>query len=110
MGFQYRGCLSTVKDKMERNLKSAGITGITDSYITFKITKDIGTILVYFTEIGFSHFSSNPVNELFNLSLSLVEVFQKSKVSEVEDKLFSAITDKQRIHTNLLILIPILHT
>lgn len=97
IGFQYKGQLATVKDNTESTLTSAGITGITDGYKIFKNSADIGTILVYFTEIGFTHFASHPANELFNLSLSLDDIFDKNEVTEVEEKLAIATTDKQRI-------------
>ncbi len=97
IGFQYKGQLSSIKDKTLNKLTSAGITGIADSYKIFKNSADIGTVLVYFTEIGFTHFSSNPANELFNLSLSLDDIFEKSRVNEVEEKLAVVSTDKQRI-------------
>jgi AraC-like DNA-binding protein len=97
IGFQYKGQLTSIKDNTLNNLTSAGITGIADSYKVFKNSADIGTILVYFTEIGFTHFASSPANELFNLSLSLDDVFEKNKVREVEEKLAIATTDKQRI-------------
>lgn len=97
IGFQYKGQLATIKNNTENKLKSAGITGISDSYKIFKNSAGIGTVLVYFTEIGFTHFSSNPAHEFFNLSLSLDNVFGKNKVAEVEDKLAVATTDNQRI-------------
>ncbi len=97
IGFQYKGQLATVKNNTESKLKSAGITGISDSYKIFKNSADTGTVLVYFTEVGFSHFASRPANELFNLSLSLDDIFEKSTVNEVEEKLVTASTDKQRI-------------
>jgi AraC-like DNA-binding protein len=97
IGFQYKGQLSTIKGNTENKLTSAGITGITDGYKIFKNSANIGTILVYFTEIGFTHFASHPANELFNLSLSLDDIFDKDNVKEVEDKLTVATTDKQRI-------------
>lgn len=97
IGFQYKGQLSSIKDKTSNILSSAGITGITDSYKIFKSSAGIGTILVYFTEIGFAHFASHPANELFNLSLSLDDIFEKSSVDEVEDKLSIASTDNQRV-------------
>jgi AraC-like DNA-binding protein len=53
--------------------------------------------LVYFTEIGFTHFASHPANELFNLSLSLDDVFDRKSVAEVDEKLTITTTDKQRI-------------
>jgi AraC-like DNA-binding protein len=97
IGFQYKGQLTSIKDNHANPLNSAGITGMADSYKIFKNSADIGTILVYFTEIGFTHFSANPANELFNLSLSLEEIFDKSKVNEVEEKLANAANDSQRI-------------
>src|SRR5688572_7995857 len=66
IGFQYKGELATVKDNTESKLTTAGITGITDGYKIFKNSANIGTILIYFTEIGFTHFASHPANELFN--------------------------------------------
>jgi len=97
IGFQYKGQLATIKENKESRLSSAGITGIADGYKIFKNSADIGTILVYFTEIGFTHFASHPANELFNLSLSLENVFDRKSVTEVEEKLTIATTDTQRI-------------
>lgn len=98
IGFQYKGHLATINSHTECALKSAGITGISDSYKIFKNSSDIGTILIYFTEIGFTHFASQPANELFNLSLSLDDIFDKNKVAEVAEKLAAATTDSQRIN------------
>ncbi len=97
IGFQYKGQLTSIQGKSVNKLRSAGITGIADRYKIFKNSADIGTVLVYFTEIGFTHFASSPANELFNLSLSLDDIFDKTKVSEVEEKLMSATSDKHRI-------------
>ena len=97
IGFQYKGQLSSIKEDAFDTLSSAGITGISDSYKIFRNSAGIGTILVYFTEIGFTHFASHPANELFDLSLSLDDIFGKNIISEVEEKLILAITDKQRI-------------
>jgi len=97
IGFQYKGQLASISNNAIHNLSAAGITGIRDSYKVFKNSADIGTILVYFTEVGFAHFSSHPVNELFNLSLSLDHIFEKEKINAVEEKLASAPADKQRL-------------
>ncbi len=97
IGFQYKGQLSAIRNNAESKLTSAGITGISDGYKIFKNSSDIGTILVFFTEIGFTHFASHPANEVFNLSISLDNIFEESKVNEVEEKLAVASTDKQRI-------------
>lgn len=97
IGFQYRGQLATVKNNTESKLTSAGITGISDSYKIFKNSADIGTVLICFTETGFTHFASHPANELFNLSISLDAIFDKKSVTEIEEKLSIATTDKLRI-------------
>ncbi|MCK0148142.1 helix-turn-helix domain-containing protein [Arenibacter sp. F26102] len=97
MGFQYKGQLAIVKGNTENKLSSSGITGISDRYRIFKNSAGIGTILVYFTEIGFIHFTSFPANELYNLSLSLDDIFNKNNVTEAEEKLTIATTDSQRV-------------
>jgi AraC-like DNA-binding protein len=97
MGFQYRGRLSTIRNEAEQTLSTAGISGISASYQVFKQSPAIGTILVYFSEIGFTHFAAHPANELFNLSLALEDLFDKERVAAVEEQLFEARTDKERI-------------
>jgi len=97
IGIQYKGHLASIKENTESRLTSAGITGIADGYKIFKNSANIGTILIYFTEIGFAHFASHPANELFNLSLSLDDIFDRKSVVEVEEKLSTATTDKHRI-------------
>ncbi|SEL29982.1 helix-turn-helix domain-containing protein [Parapedobacter koreensis] len=98
IGFQYMGELAAIKEGSENNLSSAGITGISDRYSIFKNSANIGTVLVYFTETGFTHFASPPAHELFNQSISLDHIFNKHKIIETEERLDNAQTDKQRIH------------
>ena len=97
IGFQYKGKLTIIKDNEESKLEAAGITGISDSYKIFKNSTGIGTVLIFFTETGFSHFAPNPANELFNLSISLDDIFDKERTRNVEEKLFFASSDQQRI-------------
>lgn len=97
IGFQYCGQLAALTNETETRLAKAGITGISDSFKIFKNSINTGTILVYFTEVGLTCFTSTPANELFNQSISLENILDKSKVSETEEKLDFAETDKQRI-------------
>ena len=97
IGFQYQGQLATVKNNIEHTLSPAGITGISDRYKVFRNSAGTGTVLVYFTEIGFTHFSSHPAHALFNLSLSLDDIFEKNKVNEVAEKLAATYTGRQRV-------------
>lgn len=98
IGLRYKGQLASKKDNTEDKLKSAVITGITDGYKVYKNSSGIGMILVYFSEIGFSHFASHPANEFYDLILSLDNLFDKNNVEEVEDRLAIATTDNQRIN------------
>ncbi|MEO9022737.1 MAG: helix-turn-helix domain-containing protein [Ginsengibacter sp.] len=97
IGFQYRGQLAAIITDKETRLTSAGITGISDSFKIFKNSINTGSILVYFTEMGLSYFTSTPANELFNQSVSLENIFDKTRVNETEEKLSFAATDKHRI-------------
>jgi AraC-like DNA-binding protein len=97
LGFQYKGQLSSINNEKIHRLSSAGITGISDSYKTFKNSAGIGTILVFFTETGFIHFTSYPTHELFNQSISLDYIFNKNDIVEIEEQLALAHTGKQRI-------------
>lgn len=99
IGFQYKGRLATVTGDKETSLVTAGITGISDTYKLFKNSADTASILIYFSEIGFTYFTSLPANELFNQSVSLESVFNKNKIDETEEKLAFAKTDSQRIRT-----------
>lgn len=97
IGFQYTGRLSLMNDSIEGRLSSSGITGISDRFRIFKNSAGIGSILVFFTEIGFAQFSSCPAQELFNQSVSLYNLFDKRKVSAIEENLAGALTDNERI-------------
>ena len=96
-GFQFKGHLTSITGNSEQNLASAGVTGISDRYKIFKNSHATGSVLVYFTETGFVHFVSHPVNELFNLSISLDNIFNKEAVRETEEKLALVTTDAERI-------------
>ena len=97
IGFQYEGRLSTISAGGECHLAPAGITGMTDTYKIFRSSAGIGTILVYFTEIGFTHFAIHPANELYNLSISLDDIFSRQSIAQVQQKLASAQTDTLRV-------------
>lgn len=97
VGFQYRGQLSTGTYNSIKKLDAAGITGIAETYKIFRNSSGIGTVLVYFTETGFNHFTAIPANELFNLSISLDNVFKKDEIAEVKERLADASSDRERI-------------
>lgn len=98
IGLQYSGHLSTLMNDVKTRLNSAEVTGLSDGYRIFSSSENIGTILIYFSATGFVHFARNPVNELFNLSLSLEDVFPSARVREIGEKLHFAVSDEQRIN------------
>lgn len=97
IGFQYYGKLTMLSDDLEKPLDPSGITGIIDEYRIFRHTTAIGTVLIYFTEVGISYFSKCPANELFGQSISLDHIFAKPKVAETEERLGLSTTDQERI-------------
>lgn len=97
IGFQYTGRLASVEENKITPLSAAGISGISDSYKVFSNSPGTGSVLVYFTATGFAHFTSQPVHELLNISTSLDNIFPKSSVDEVENKLARQTTDERRI-------------
>lgn len=97
IGFQYKGQLSAVLDRAASSLAPAGITGISNCCKVFRNSANIGTILVVFTETGFAHFAAHPAHELFNQSISLDYIFDRSTIDRVEEQLAQGNTDQQRI-------------
>ncbi|WP_229236040.1 helix-turn-helix transcriptional regulator [Dyadobacter tibetensis] len=97
MGFQYQGALSLVQDCGLSNLDAAGISGISDTYKTFRNSARIGTLLVFFSETGFAHFAASPAHELFDQSIALQDIFEKNHIIQVQEELSLAGTDIQRI-------------
>ncbi|MBN8824984.1 MULTISPECIES: helix-turn-helix transcriptional regulator [unclassified Spirosoma] len=97
IGFQYQGQLASITKGQTNQLSTAGITGLSDHVKVFKNSADIGTILVFFTEVGLAFFTSCPANELFNQSISLDTLFSKQTINETEEKLALAQTDSERI-------------
>ncbi|MDJ1481769.1 helix-turn-helix domain-containing protein [Cytophagaceae bacterium YF14B1] len=97
IGFQYKGQLFSIESETETNLNPSGITGLMNSFKLFRNTSDIGTILVYFTELGLNAFTHCPAHELFQQSVSLDVIFNRYAITETEEKLALAHTDTQRI-------------
>ncbi|GAB3314548.1 hypothetical protein GCM10027299_02780 [Larkinella ripae] len=97
IGFQYGGKLKTSRNGIETALDTAGISGIADQVKLFSNSGPIGTVLVYFTELGLAHFTSCPAHELFDVSVSLDELFERQKIRDTEEQLAAADTDRQRI-------------
>ena len=98
IGFQYKGRLSLIENNQASKLTTAGVTGLTDQYKTFKTSGDIGSILVYFNETGARTFFKQPLHELFQESMSLDNFILRSELLVLEEQLGEARTDQHRIN------------
>ena len=96
MGFQYRGRLAKIITTSVLPLSACGITGLASKVMTFKSSKNVGTILVYFSEMGAAAFLPVPAHELFGESYALSELLSH-RVEEVEEQLSEAVDDVQRL-------------
>jgi AraC-like DNA-binding protein len=105
LGFQYKGRLSYLDHQNEHPLASSGITGIQSTYKIFKNTEPIGSILVFFKEMGASFFFKPPIHELFAESIALDLLVPKSLIAQQEELLQAANTDRQRLQVIELFLI-----
>ncbi|WP_276089607.1 helix-turn-helix domain-containing protein [Pedobacter sp. JY14-1] len=97
MGFQYKGGLSYVRDAAEIQLTTSGITGMNDSYRMFKSLPTTGTVLVYFREGYATAFFDQPVHEFFRESLSIDNMMLRSTLLILEEQLWAAKTDIERV-------------
>lgn len=97
--FQYKWELSKIQENQESKLSKAWITWISDTFKIFKHNWNIATILVYFTVDWFSAFSNIWAHEIMNESISLENIFSWKKIEEIQERLFFAKTDKERIET-----------
>ena len=98
IGFQYQGRIGFINNDQHQLLANAGITGLLDSYRTFKNNDATGTVLVVFKETGVSHFIKLPVHELFRESLALTHFFPQQDINDITEQLEYANTDIERIH------------
>lgn len=97
MGFQYRGRLSLVDETREATLGTAGITGLSSRYRTFKNVKNTGTVLVYFRPGAIPAILKVPAHELFGQSVPLTAFFPQDEVHSLEESLFGCETDQEKI-------------
>lgn len=98
IGFQYRGRLAYLEGNDARPLATMGITGLRDTYRTFRNTADIGSVLIVFRENGAARFLRSPLHELFGESLSLEHFFESQSLADMEEQLALADGDASRIH------------
>lgn len=97
IGFQFSGRLSIIGDGGESQLAVAGMSALSDRARFFKRSENIGSVLVYFREMGASPFFRQPIHELFRESVSLDNFWLRSELLVLQEQLYESKTDLQRI-------------
>lgn len=97
MGFQYAGKLAYLQDDDTHPLAAAGITGLLDHCRIFQHEPGTGSVLVVFKEMGLAAFVRQPAHELFDLSVSLEQLFSRQAISDTQEQLAAATDDRERI-------------
>jgi len=97
LGFQYKGSLSKLQGAIATQLSTAGVTGLQDSFSTFKNEAGTNTILVFFKDGGAQAFFKEPLHEMFRESISLDNFMLRSTLLLLEEQLCEAKTDTARI-------------
>jgi AraC-like DNA-binding protein len=97
IGFQYKGKLSYIKDETQIPLSASGLTGLHDSFRIFRNSPGTGSVLVYFNETGAPTFFNQPIHEFFSESVSLDNFMLRSELLILEEQLYEAGEDIDKI-------------
>lgn len=98
MAFRFRGQVSYVKNGIEDKLPMSVISGLRKSARLIKYSRESGNILVQFKEGGAQPFIKEPLYELFGNSISLDNFSRYQHSSILEEQLYFATGNEQRIH------------
>ena len=98
MGFQYSGRISSIHPDGQQLLAAAGISGMSDRYRIFRNNTCTRSVLVYFRAAGASPFFSVPLHELFRESMSLDNFVARAELLCLQERLYKAGSDRQRVN------------
>lgn len=96
LAFRFNGQITYRENNIENNLPASLITGLMKSARLLNYSKETANLLVIFNEGGAAAFFNEPIHELFGTSVSLESLIQRSKLSEIEEQLAEAKTNRQR--------------
>lgn len=100
MSFRLRGEVFLAGQNIKNDLPTSVVAGLRKSARLFNYSKDAATLLVQFGEGGAAALLKEPLNELFEKSVSLDDfAFSRHQIhlSEVEERLSEAKNNRQRI-------------
>ncbi len=97
LSFRIRGLVSYVEGQDENAIPLSGISGLRKSSRLIRYSKGASALLVIFQEAGAAAFFKAPMYEIFGMNLSLDNLINPVKTYRIEEKLFEAKTNRQRI-------------
>lgn len=99
LAFKIKGRVIQKNEQNKVVLPSAMISGLRNQTRVVDYSKNTSMLLVAFREGGASAFFSEPLHELFGMSLPLDDLWRRSKIVEVEERLSEAGTNRKRFRT-----------
>src|SRR6185312_3418105 len=97
LAFRLNGMITDRSNPDEQKLPSTVITGLRKSPRFLSYGKDTACLLVIFKEGGAAALFKEPLNELFSKSLALNEILPQSHLDNVEEQIFEANDNRQRV-------------
>ncbi|MDB5286014.1 MAG: helix-turn-helix protein AraC type [Mucilaginibacter sp.] len=95
MVFRFKGKVANGNN--DRSFPLSVMSGIQQSGRSLAYAEDSATLLVMFTEGGAAAFFKEPLQELFNLSISLDQLISPTFVRELEEQLAEAKSNQSRV-------------
>src|SRR5882757_9153085 len=97
MAFRYKGQANYLSGNSLLTLPATVISGLRKSVRLIHYTKNTGNIIVVFKEAGAAAFFKEPLQELFEESISLDNLAPHQQTSIIEDQLAATQNNRQRI-------------
>jgi len=97
MSFRYKGNVQRMEGGLTETLPATVISGLRRSHRLMRYAGDTSNLLVVFKEGGLAAFSAIPAHEFFDLTVSADNLFSKSTLGEILQRLSVAATDRTRI-------------
>lgn len=97
MAFRYKGQANYLSGNALLTLPATVVSGLRKSVRLIHYTKNTGNIIVVFKEAGAAAFFKEPLQELFEESISLNDLVAQQQISIIEEQLAAAQNTLQRI-------------
>lgn len=97
LAFVLKGQITSEDEKIKIDLPVTAMTGLRKSPRQIEYSKGAATLLAIFNDGGAAAFFNESLHELFGTSVSLDNLVRRNKLDEVEERMFEAKNNLQRI-------------